>query len=100
MSHVKELQQWYALHCEGGWEHGSGIRIETIDNPGWLIRIDLAGTELQSEDFDPIVTTTNDAGWADIRIRDGVWQAACDPVGLDAAIGTFLEWARGFRRPR
>jgi len=32
---LKWLQQWYSEHCDGAWEHGFGITIETIDNPGW-----------------------------------------------------------------
>jgi len=31
--------QWYEGHCDGDWEHGFGPEIETIDNPGWRLKI-------------------------------------------------------------
>ena len=40
------LQDWYLKQCDGGWEHEYGIKIETLDNPGWKVIIDLAYTEL------------------------------------------------------
>ena len=39
------LQQWYYGHCNGDWEHGSGIHIDTLDNPGWSITINLEDTD-------------------------------------------------------
>ncbi len=46
MSLLQELEQWYLRQCDGEWEHSFGMRIETIDNPGWVIEVDLAGTRL------------------------------------------------------
>lgn len=40
------LQDWYIQNCDGDWEHCYGIKIETLDNPGWCIDIDLIGTNL------------------------------------------------------
>ena len=50
------LQQWYSAHCDGEWEHGPGITIETIDNPGWSMTILVEGTELESATFEPVKT--------------------------------------------
>ncbi|MFE3999789.1 Imm53 family immunity protein [Nocardioides sp. YIM B13467] len=36
---------WYADQCDGEWEHEFGVKIETIDNPGWSVTIDLVDTE-------------------------------------------------------
>ena len=44
------LQLWYSRQCDGDWEHGLGIRIESLDNPGWSVRIDLKGTNLDGRD--------------------------------------------------
>lgn len=38
---VNAIQQWYARQCDGDWEHASGIRIESTDNPGWQATIQL-----------------------------------------------------------
>lgn len=33
------LQEWYIQNCDGDWEHCYGIKIGTLDNPGWSIDI-------------------------------------------------------------
>jgi hypothetical protein len=38
------LEEWFVARCNGNWEHGSGISIETLDNPGWRVKIDLRDT--------------------------------------------------------
>jgi len=38
------LQGCYMSNCNGDWEHLYGVRIETLDNPGWTLRVELAGT--------------------------------------------------------
>ena len=38
------LSDWYESNCNDDWEHGYGVKIETLDNPGWLVQIDLFGT--------------------------------------------------------
>ncbi len=40
--------------CDGEWEHDYGIKIETLDNPGWLVSIDLLGTDLEDKSFPTI----------------------------------------------
>ena len=34
---ISKLDKWYRDHCNGTWEHLLGIKIETTDNPGWLV---------------------------------------------------------------
>ena len=41
---IARLSDWYQSQCNGTWEHELGIVIDTIDNPGWLVKIDLRGT--------------------------------------------------------
>jgi hypothetical protein len=38
------LQGWYAEQCDGDWEHDESVSIGTLDNPGWRLRVNLAGT--------------------------------------------------------
>jgi len=48
------LQQWYLQQCDGDWEHGYGLHIGTLDNPGWTVDVNLAGTrysELQGPEI-------------------------------------------------
>ena len=41
------LQRWYVAQCDSEWEHSYGVSIDTLDNSGWTLRIDLAGTSLE-----------------------------------------------------
>ncbi len=41
------IEAWYVSHCDGEWEHEFGIRIATIDNPGWHLEIDIVDTSLR-----------------------------------------------------
>ena len=36
---IAGLEDWYADLCNGDWEHTGGIKIETLDNPGWCITV-------------------------------------------------------------
>ena len=51
---LQRLESWYRSQCDGEWEHGFGITIETHDNPGWGLKIDLQGTGLESAPFTAI----------------------------------------------
>ena len=43
------LQNWYHSNCDGGWEHLYGVKIDTLDNPGWSVAIDLEDTEIRTD---------------------------------------------------
>ncbi|MCA8031459.1 MULTISPECIES: Imm53 family immunity protein [Burkholderia] len=36
---IDALQHWYTSQCDDVWEHSYGVKISTIDNPGWEVRI-------------------------------------------------------------
>ena len=38
------LDEWFGKQCDRDWEHLNGIKLETTDNPGWWLEIDLDGT--------------------------------------------------------
>jgi hypothetical protein len=48
---LAELQRWYLDQCDGDWEHAYGITIDTLDNPGWSLRIDLTETPLSDREY-------------------------------------------------
>ena len=44
MNNLKPLEiidEWFKTLVNGEWEHHNGIKIETTDNPGWMITINL-----------------------------------------------------------
>jgi hypothetical protein len=50
------LSDWDGSHCDGDWEHIFGIKIYTLDNPGWSIKISVQETELQDKAFKEVDT--------------------------------------------
>lgn len=49
MDMTEWLIDWYRSECNGDWEHAYGIQIDTIDNPGWSLKIDLLETSLEGK---------------------------------------------------
>ncbi len=37
---IERLVRWYAERCDGEWEHHHGVKVESLDNPGWRLEID------------------------------------------------------------
>ena len=92
------LQRWYVGQCDSEWEHSFGVSIETLDNPGWSVRIELKGTPLENKTHDWSKLDRSEHDWVHWRIEEGVYQAACGPTNLNEAILAFLDIA-GARSP-
>ena len=94
MNQLSEIQSWYKSHCDGEWEHQYGIMIETIDNPGWIVKIDLQGTGLIAKKFDELkVNYDHDSDWIICKKDEKHFEAACGPTKLSEVLSHFLQWA-------
>jgi hypothetical protein len=87
MDELKKLQRWYRDQCNGDWEHQRGVKIETLDNPGWLVKVDLLGTQLQDVSFIPLTEGDEnearpDCSWLRCFVKDRVFLGAGDPHRL------------------
>lgn len=67
---IKQLQAWYARECNGDWEHSFGVKIETLDNPGWLVTIDLTETEWESIKVNRQVEQRSETDWVQHEVSD------------------------------
>lgn len=91
---LKGLQDWYFSQCNGEWEHGYGISIGTLDNPGWSLKINLKDTSLSNRAFDEIAFDGENANdWYLCRVQNHVFEAFCGPMRLPDVITNFLNWA-------
>ena len=94
---LARLQSWYLTNCDGVWEHRNGIHIETLDNPGWLVKIKLGG-RLKRRPFAEIADGIGEGGyplqshWLHCSVRDGVWEGAADGEQLNRLLALFLSW--------
>jgi hypothetical protein len=90
---LERLQSWYAARCDGDWEHEFGVEIGTLDNPGWRLRIDLAGTPLQGSVFERRVVERSPADWLQLWVEDDAFHAACGPHNLTEVLAAFDAFA-------
>ena len=92
--HVLEwLQSWYASQCDGDWEHEWGVRIETLDNPGWLVKIKLEETELADREHPRQRVTRDEHDWVMAWTSEQTFHLACGPGNLTEALSLFRRWA-------
>jgi hypothetical protein len=94
MSILEQIQNWYARNCNGDWEHGYGVKIETIDNPGWSVFINLEGTELEGIEIETIDVENSDSDWIYCKVEKNVFNGAGGLNNLEELLKIFLEWSR------
>jgi len=92
---LQQLQEWYLANCNGDWEHTYGVTIETLDNPGWALTVDLEDTRLMDAPFEKVhIQRDDEDDWIICR-KDG-FKFRCDggPHNLEEIVNVFLNWAR------
>ena len=89
---VSALERWYLSRCDGEWEHAHGVRIDTLDNPGWHVSIDLQETKKEGKILarEKIERDRND--WVQFWVEGSQFQIACGPLNLSEAIEIFVKW--------
>lgn len=93
MNTIERIQNWYIGNCDGAWEHSFGVRIDTLDNPGWIVRIDLEGTELEGKCFQSISSDVSDDNWISCKVVEKRFEGAGDTLKLGSILNLFLDWA-------
>lgn len=101
MDDLTWLTRWYASQCNGSWEHQNGVKLDTLDNPGWILTINLEETDLENRPFElqrngtepEAYDPTNVASWWICRVENKEFIATCGPHDLPAIISIFRDWA-------
>ena len=93
MNTLQELQHWYQSHCDGDWEHGYGVKIDTLDNPGWSVTIELTDTELVGRPFTEVKRLEHETNWICCQVREGKFDGDGGPFMLEEILRVFLTWA-------
>jgi hypothetical protein len=88
------LSDWYQSQCNGTWEHELGIVIDTIDNPGWLVKIDLRGTPSEGKEFPEMNINNGDRDWLTCAVKDTKFIGAGDPSKLALILDSFLRFVK------
>ena len=86
---IQWLQDWYSSNCDGDWEHDYGITIETIDNPGWNIKIDVVAVDVTLANKDWKLFELSEKNWLGYKIEHHVFYASGDAHKLESLIMIF-----------
>lgn len=89
---ISALERWYANQCNGDWEHSYGVRIDTLDNPGWTIEIDLRDTKGQGSVLKRETIERNENDWIQYWVEKDQFHIACGPLNLTEALDKFIQW--------
>lgn len=89
------LQIWFRSQCNGCWEHGNGVTIETLDKGGWMVTIDVAETALEGLSMQPVSKERNEKDWMVCSVEHGKFRGQGDSAKLEAILETFAAWAGG-----
>jgi hypothetical protein len=86
------LEQWYLSQCNGEWEHAWGVRIDTLDNPGWSVSIDLRDTKKDGKSIVRARVDRDKNDWIQYWAEESKFQIRCGPLNLSEAIEIFVAW--------
>ena len=95
MKELQRLQDWYTSQCNEDWEHSFGVKIETLDNPGWTLEVDLRETELSGKEFSTISRgdSEDDADWIHCKVESEKFVGSGGAGNLAELLQQFLTWA-------
>ena len=92
MDLIKWLEQFYLSNCNGDWEHMFGVKIDTLDNPGWFLQFEIAETEYEDCIFEDIKDYRTDDDWIACKKENNVITCACGPENLGEVLGIVKNW--------
>ena len=104
MNTLLEIQEWYKEQCNGDWEHGMGVKIDNIDNPGWSVKISIKETMLEGKSFSPVQygvgdqAIDGDGKWLICRLEKGEFVGYGGPFKLEEILRVFLDWKNACRQ--
>jgi hypothetical protein len=86
---LRWLEEWYTSQCDGEWEHRYGIKIDTLDNPGWSIEISLVGTVSADRTQVAGKQFTSEHNWLVYEVKDSIFRGSCGPRNLSDLVEIF-----------
>lgn len=90
MNPLEQLRSWVSNQCNGDWEHGPGLRLELLDNPGWMLTVDLSATNLGASSVVRTVEQRSHSDWLQIEVTEGTF-IGCGGLGnLSEIVERFL----------
>jgi Immunity protein 53 len=87
------IEQWLGRQTEDYLSTEKAIQIETLDNPGWGVRVDLKGTSALSGDIDTAEFEENADYWFHCSIAQKKFIGYGGVHNLSSILTCFTSWA-------
>lgn len=88
---IKWISKWFDSHCDGSWEHDNQIKIGTLDNPGWFIKINVTNTKLEHLDIEQDIVEHIENEWFVYKLKEGQFIGYGDINKLELLLEKFKE---------
>jgi Immunity protein 53 len=89
---IQLLQTWYKAQCNDDWEHHYGVKIDTLDNPGWTVTIDLDGTSKADHNFEKVISKVSERDWFQCWKEGTKFRGVGGPEKLQVILQCFLRF--------
>lgn len=83
------IENWFTEQCNGDWEHDQVISIESLDNPGWCVKIDFNYTDVNVENIEWKVFEFSEKDWIGYKVIDNVFHSSGDSLKLNICLKIF-----------
>jgi hypothetical protein len=93
MENLKWLENWYLSNCNGDWEHCYGIKVETLDNPGWYIEINLHETADEGKHFEILEHEKANDNWIHCKVENNIFYGYGGINNLVDLLQVFKDWS-------
>lgn len=86
---IQWLSEWFSSQCDGDWEHEFGVRLETLDNPGWRLCVDIVGTGVEGRVLPRSKADLGSGRWLWTSADGESYEASCDVRSLRELLAAF-----------
>ena len=85
------LENWYRQQCKGDWEQQWGVKIGTLDHPGWTIAISLNETRAEGRIVQRVRIERTEDDWINYWVQKKTFHGWCGPLNLSETIKIFVD---------
>ncbi|MCI1946396.1 Imm53 family immunity protein [Clostridium luticellarii] len=89
---IEVLQEWYKNISKSSIS--TGIQIETTDNCGWCVCIDLFDTAYETKNFDTVCVRKSDDNWFKCIKENGLFKGCGGIQNLEDILNVFYCWIK------
>lgn len=92
IDNLEWLDGWYQRQCNGEWEHSKGVQLESLEQRGWQLTINLTGTSAENAEPQRVSFGSSCGEWIACSISPDRFEGSGDPRRLEQIIGIFRRW--------